>query len=119
MARRGPAEKDIAGLAGVSRPTVDLWLGRYAAEGAAGLFGQRPGGSREQVPARIGARVLALTRMSPPAGTGLSHWSSREMAAYITRTERVAVSYHWVAKLWREHGLKPHRSGTSSYQRGW
>lgn len=119
MVRRGPAEKDIAGLAGVSPPTVDLWLGRYAAEGAAGLFGQRPGGSREQVPARIGARVLALTRMSPPAGTGLSHWSSREMAAYITRTERVAVSYHWVAKLWREHGLKPHRSGTSSYQRGW
>lgn len=108
----GRQKKDIAVLAGVSRPTVDLWLGRYAADGAAGLFAQRPGGPREQVPARIRARVLALTRMSPPTGTGLSHWSSREMAAYVTRTEQVPVSHHWVAKLWRENGLKPHRSGT-------
>jgi len=108
----GRRKKDIAVLAGVSRPTVDLWLGRYATDGAAGLLAQRPGGPREQVPARIRARVLALTRMTPPSETGLSHWSSREMAAYITRTEQVAVSYHWVAKLWRENGLKPHRSGT-------
>nr|WP_243715159.1 IS630 family transposase [Micromonospora sp. KC207] len=108
----GRRKKDIAVLAAVSRPTVDLWLGRYADEGAAGLFNQRPGGPREQVPVRIRSRVLALTRISPPAETGLSHWSSREMAAYITRTEGVAVSHHWVANLWREHGLKPHRSGT-------
>ncbi|GAA4722176.1 IS630-like element ISBj5 family transposase [Phytohabitans rumicis] len=108
----GRRKKDIAALAGVSRPTVDLWLGRYAADGAAGLLSQQPGGPREQVPARIRARVLALTRMSPPSQTGLSHWSSREMAAYVTRTEQVPVSHHWVAKLWREHGLKPHRSGT-------
>src|SRR5687768_12524358 len=63
----GWQKKDIATLAGVSRPTVDLWLSRYAADGAAGLIGQRPGGPREQVPARIRARVLALTRMSPPS----------------------------------------------------
>nr|WP_307937117.1 hypothetical protein [Salinispora arenicola] len=50
----GRLKRTSRGWAGVSRPTVDLWLGRYAAEGAAGLFGQRPGGSREQVPARIG-----------------------------------------------------------------
>ncbi|MDI6099212.1 helix-turn-helix domain-containing protein [Actinoplanes sp. NEAU-A12] len=34
----GRMKKDIAVLAGVSRPTVDLWLRRYAADGAAGLF---------------------------------------------------------------------------------
>jgi hypothetical protein len=61
--------------------------------------------------------VLALTQMSPPADSGLSHWSSREMAAYVTRTEQVPVSHHWVAKLWREHGLKPHRSGTFKLSR--
>jgi hypothetical protein len=55
---------------------------------------------------------LALTRTSPPAETGLSHWSSRELAAFITRTEGVYVSHHYVAKLWRETGLKPHRHGT-------
>jgi transposase len=53
-----------------------------------------------------------LTRTSPPAQTGLSHWSSRELAAFIQRTEGVYVSHHYVAKLWREAGLKPHRHGT-------
>ena len=55
---------------------------------------------------------MALTRTSPPAETGLSHWSSRELAAFIERTEGVYVSHHYVAKLWRETGLKPHRHGT-------
>ena len=32
------AKKQIAELAGVSRPTVDLWLDRYQAEGIAGLL---------------------------------------------------------------------------------
>ena len=61
--------------------------------------------------------MLALTRVTPPTATGLTHRSSREMAAYITRTERVAPSHHWVAKLWREHGLKPHRQGTFNLSR--
>jgi transposase len=50
--------------------------------------------------------------MSPLAETGLSHWSSREMATFIKRTEKVYVSHHYVANLWREAGLRPHRLGT-------
>ena len=34
------------------------------------------------------------------------------MAAFIKRTEGVYVSHHYVAKLWRENGVKPHRAGT-------
>ena len=113
----GRRKKDIAALAGVTRPTVDLWLGRYAADGASGLLSLQPGAPREQVPADVRSRVLALTRTTPPADTGLSHWSSREMAAYIGRTEGVAVSHHWVAKLWREHGLQPQRQGTFKLSR--
>jgi transposase len=108
----GRPKKEIAALAGVSRPTVDLWLARYAAEGIAGLLDQPRGAGREQVPPAIRARILAVTRTTPPAETGLSHWSSREMAAFIKRTEGVYVSHHYVAKLWRETGLKPHRQGT-------
>jgi transposase len=108
----GRQKKDIAVLAGVSRPTVDLWLGRYGSEGVAGLLDRSHAAPREQVPARIRARVLALTRTSPPAETGLSHWSSREMARFIARTEGVEVSHHWVTVLWRQHSLKPHRQGT-------
>ena len=63
----GRQKKDIAVLAGVSRPTVDVWLGRYTAEGVAGLADRSHAAPREQVPARIRARVLALTRMLPGA----------------------------------------------------
>ena len=95
----GRLKKDIAALAGVSRPTVDLWLARYAGDGTAGLLDYRRGAGREQVPASVRARVLALSRTSPPVESGLSHWSSREMAAFIARTEGVSVSHDYVAKL--------------------
>ena len=108
----GRPKVEVAALAGVSRPTVDLWLSRFAAAGVSGLLDRRRGAPREQMSAAIRGRVLALTRTSPPAETGLSHWSSRELAAFITRTEGVYVSHHYVAKLWRETGLKPHRHGT-------
>jgi transposase len=108
-------KKDIAALAGVSRPTVDLWLARYAAEGVAGLLERQRGGGREQVGVRIRARILAATRSAPP--DGLSHWSSREMVKFIARTEGVTVSHHYVAKLWRQSGLKPHRQGTFKLSR--
>jgi transposase len=108
----GRPKKEIAAWAGVSRPTVDLWLARYVAEGIAGLLDRPRGAGREQMSPAIRARILAVTRTSPPAETGLSHWSSREIAAFIKRTEGVYVSHHYVAKLWRETGLKPHRQGT-------
>lgn len=109
---QGRSKVEIAALAGVSRPTVDLWLGRFGGEGVAGLLDRRRGAPREQVPAAVRGRILALTRTGPPAETGLSHWSSREMAAFMGRTEGVYVSYHYVSKLWRETGLRPHRHGT-------
>ena len=108
----GRLKKQVAMLAGVSRPTVDLWLSRYETEGVDGLVDRSHAAPRGQIPARIRFRILAATRTSPPADTGLSHWSSREMAAFVKRTEGVYVSHHYVAKLWRENGLKPHRTGT-------
>jgi transposase len=107
----GRMRKDVGELAGVSLPTVDRWVERYAAHGLAGLEEHKRGAPRGQVPVQIPARILALTRTTPPTATGLSHWSSREMAAYIARTEGVSVSWHYVAKLWRDNGLKPHRPG--------
>src|SRR5215207_2086847 len=110
-------KKQVAELAGVSRPTVDLWLSRYAGGGVAGLLDRPRGAGREQVPAAVRARILAVSRTGPPVATGLSHWSSREMAAFIGRTEGVEVSHHYVARLWREHGLRPHRQGTFKVSR--
>jgi hypothetical protein len=79
----GLLKKQIAELAGLSRPTVGLRLGRYETEGIAGLVDRSHAAPREQVPARVRARILVVTRTSPPAETGLLHWSSREMAAFI------------------------------------
>jgi transposase len=108
----GRRRKDIGQLAGVSLPTVDRWVDRYIRFGLAGLEEHKRGGGREQVPAAVRARILALTRTTPPVETGLSHWSSREMARYVTRAEGVSVSWHYVAKLWRDNDLRPHQQGT-------
>ncbi|RSM57752.1 IS630 family transposase [Actinoplanes sp. ATCC 53533] len=108
----GRRRKDVAVLAGVSLPTVDRWVARYAGGGLAGLEDGSHAAPREQVPAWVRGRILALSRMSPPVETGLSHWSSREMAAYVKRVEGVAVSWHYVANLWRDNGLQPYRQGT-------
>jgi transposase len=105
-------KKQIAQLAGVSRPTVDLWLDRYLRDGIAGLVDRSRAAPREQVAGWVRARILALTRASPPTETGLSHWSSRAMAAFIQRTEGIYVSHHYVTQLWRKAGLQPHRQGT-------
>ena len=108
----GHRRKDVAELAGVSLPTVDRWVDRYAAEGLAGLDERSHAAPREQVPSWVPARILALTRCTPSTATGLSHWSTREMAAYLKSHEGVSVSWHYVAKLWRDNDLKPHRQGT-------
>ena len=57
-------KKQVAELAGVTRPTVDLWLSRYASDGIAGLLDRPRGAGREQVPASIRARILAVARTS-------------------------------------------------------
>src|SRR5258707_5906304 len=108
-------KNESAGMAGGSRPTVNLWLSRYEAEGVAGLLERKRGAGREQVPATVRAKILAATRSAPPEG--LSHWSSREMVKFIARTEKVTVSHHYVATLWRDTGLKPHRQGTFKLSR--
>lgn len=113
----GRRKKDIAMLAGVTRPTVDFWISRYAHEGTGGLLDRSRAAPREQVPARICGRILALTRSSPPAESGLSHWSSRQMATFIACTEGVPVSHSYVAALWRANGLTPQRQGTFKVSR--
>ncbi|MDT3446283.1 MULTISPECIES: IS630 family transposase [unclassified Pseudofrankia] len=113
----GLAKRRIVELAGVSRPTVDLWLRRYETDGVAGLVDRPRGAGCEQVPASVRARIVALTRATPPAETGLSHWSSRELATYVSRTGGVRVSWHYVAKVWRAEGLRPHRQGTFELSR--
>lgn len=113
---------DVSTMMVVTRARVVLWhtegpLKKQAValavpEGITWLVDRSHAASREQVPTQVRTRILAATRTSPPADTGLLHWSSREMAAFNKRTEGVYVSRHYMAKLWRENGLRPHQRGT-------
>jgi transposase len=91
-AGEGRRRKDIAELAGVSARTVDRIRTRYAGHGVAGLVEKKRGGGKDQVTPQTRGRVIALTRMSPPPESGLSHWSTRTLAAYLKRTEGIKVA---------------------------
>ena len=108
----GYSVAEIAEKAGTTKPTVYKWLGRYAQYGVAGLESRMPTGRLRSVSGEMRARILALTRKSPPESTGLTQWSSNEMAKYLKQHEGISVSHNFVAQLWREHGLQPHRPGT-------
>src|SRR5215510_12356728 len=113
----GRRKSEIAVTLKTTRPTVDKWIKRYEEQGLEGLVNRTSPGGPRQIPDPIRARVLALTKASPPSSLGISHWSSSEMSRYIKKTEGVYVSKPWVAKLWRDHGLQPWRQGTFKISR--
>ncbi|WP_199711323.1 helix-turn-helix domain-containing protein [Tessaracoccus antarcticus] len=74
LAAQGTSNAYVADLAGVSRPTVNLWRKRSLESGLDGLVdAQRPG--RPQV--LDDAAVLIATLTPPPKSLGLTHWLSR------------------------------------------
>jgi len=113
----GRPKNEIAAVLRTSRPTVDKWIKRYQDHGIAGLVNRTSPGGPRQISDRIRSVVLALTRVTPPAALGISHWSSLEMSKYIKKTEGVYVSKVWVARLWRDNGLKPWQQGTFKISR--
>jgi transposase len=102
----GYSVEQVAVLAGVSRPTVNTWVRRHAEAGLAELYDQPRPGKPAQVPGAVRARILALTQTSPPAQTGLTHWSSRALSAHLARYEGMTVSHNLIADLWRRRGLQ-------------
>jgi len=108
---------EIARRAGTSKPTASLWVRRYEQGGIGALEDRKPTGRPRSVPGQVRSRIIALTRLGPPEQTGLTHWSSREMAKYLKRYEGISVSHNFISELWLEKGLKPHRQGTFKVSR--
>jgi len=101
LAADGVANSRIVELSGQSLPTVMLWRGRYDVEGIAGLADRkRPGRPR-----RLDhAAIVKNTLMPPPKKLGVTHWSSRLLAAQL------GISASAVSTAWRDYGVKPWRS---------
>ena len=102
----GLKNAEIRASVGVSHPTVTRWLDRYEERGIAGLLEDLPRPGRPKaISPETEAEVIRLTQQSPPAGEG-THWSTRLLAPVT------GLSHSSVARIWKAHGLQPHRTRT-------
>src|SRR3989344_5120708 len=84
-----------------SRGFVASWSKRFAEQRIAGLHSRHLGQVATVCTPKLEARILEATRHAPTGGA--THWSTRKLAAHLH------VSHMMVARVWRKHGLKPHR----------
>ena len=99
----GVADEEIARRCRVDSDTVRRWRRRFAQRGTEGLGVIAPGrGRKPWLPDGTVAEVVRITQHEAPADT-TTHWSTRAMA------QRVGISKHTVARIWRDHGLTPWR----------
>ncbi len=101
---QGMSSYELAEELCLSRPTIQRWLDRYEANGLQGLEDRSRSGRPCTVTPDVEAEVVEKTlKEDPPQGT---HWSTRLMA------EETDAHHSQVARIWRAHGLKPHRVKT-------
>jgi transposase len=92
---------------GKSKTCVWRWQERFAAEGLEGLLHNKTRPSRiPKLDTAIAERIVALT-LEPPLAEA-THWTGAAMA------QAAGVSVSSVQRIWRAHGLQPHRGGSSS-----
>jgi transposase len=105
-AAEGSGTSEIAEQLGVSRPTVIAWRERFRDGGVAALDDAPRSGRPTVIDP---ARIVAATLEPPPARLGVTHWSSRLLAAELK------VSDYTVAETWRRHRLQPWRAETFKF----
>ncbi len=101
MAAAGMANHAIAQALNTNRKTVLLWRGRWVEGGLEALKDRTRPGRRPRLTAEFMQRVVHITTQEkPPAAT---HWSTRTLA------QRLGVSKMTIQRIWKAHGLQPHR----------
>ena len=102
MAATRKPDREIAQALRIARQTVALWRERFVEHGIDGIAKDAPRSGRPPVilPPRIDEIVRKTTRETPADAT---HWSTRTLA------QATGVSASTVGRIWRAHGLKPHR----------
>jgi transposase len=85
-----------------SKTCIWRWQERFLEEGFDGLLRDKTRPSRiKPLSAETAQRVVALTLEEPPGET--THWTGALMA------KAVGLSVSSVQRIWRTHGLQPHR----------
>ena len=88
-----------------SKTVVWRWQDRFAQEGVDGLLRDKTRPSRvKPFGPEVAERIVALTLAEPPGET--TQWTGRAMA------KATGVSLSYVQRIWRSHGLQPHRIRT-------
>jgi len=102
MTAAGHGTAEIMRRTGKAKTVIWRWQERFGTEGVAGLWRDKTRPSRiPPLDPQIAERVVALTLGGlPPAAT---HWTGAAMA------EAVGISVSSVQRIWRAHGLRPHR----------
>jgi transposase len=103
LAAAGMSDKDIALKLLTDRRVAARWRARFLAVGVDGLLhdATRPGRPRTAREAGNVEEVVRITLEETPAGA--THWSTRSLAQHL------GTNASTVARIWRAHGLKPHR----------
>jgi transposase len=102
----GVANEEIGRRHGVSANTVRAWRASFAERGVGGVGVVAAGrGRKPWLPEGTVAGVVRMTLTEKPAD-GSTHWTTRTLAA------RVGISHDAVAKIWRDHELKPWKVDT-------
>ncbi len=106
LAAEGVSNTEIADRVGVSRPTVIDWRCRYESSGLVGLQ-DAPRSGRPRLIDHD--KVITETLKPPPKRLGVTHWSSRLLAA------RLGVANSTVARAWKAYGVQPWRAETFKF----
>lgn len=96
------AKVELAGMFGVSRPTLDLWIGRYEEEGASGLIDRAP--MARHCPHRTDEKIV---RRIVKAKEAKPRWGPKKLMSWLgkkyPRTEWPAAST--AGEILDRHGL--------------
>ncbi len=103
LAAGGVSNAQVAARMRVEADTVAKWRRRYQCAGIEGLGDAPRSGRPKEVDQ---GEIIAATLTPPPASLGITHWSSRALAA------RLKVGNSTIAKAWRAYGIQPWRTGS-------
>lgn len=103
MLEDGESRDTIMNRLGCDSRFISRWSGRFLSERLAGMYARHPGRVPRRPVAKTEARVLNHTLKRKPSD-GSTHWSSRRLAG-----ELGDVSFSSVQRIWRKHGIRPHR----------